>query len=253
MSARIRVLVIDDSAFARNVIREVLERDPAIEVIGIARDGIDGLEKIAELKPDVITLDLLMPDLDGLGVLRALPRASPPKVIIVSVSGAQTEIALEALALGAVDIVNKPTPLPTDRLYDLSSELVEKVKAAAIARPRARATVDQSPRASFTMLPREGQRSSFRRDRHVDRGPAGARRSLQDLAAWIAGEFRHRSPYPVRLHRFARGALERAGWRAHRRSDRWHGDSRRRGSHRPRRDASDDSRIRRALLRERGF
>ncbi|HYQ45304.1 MAG TPA: response regulator, partial [Polyangiaceae bacterium] len=68
----IRVLVVDDSAFARKVVRESLQTSPQIEVVGIARDGIDALEKIAELKPDVITLDLVMPNLDGLGVLASL-------------------------------------------------------------------------------------------------------------------------------------------------------------------------------------
>lgn len=136
-SSRIRVLVIDDSAFARKVIREVLSRDPAIEIVGIARDGLEGLEKIAELKPDVITLDLLMPDLDGLGVLRALPKESPPKAVVVSVSGSDSDLAIEALQCGAVELVTKPTPLPTDRLYDLSRDLVAKVKAAAVAKVKA--------------------------------------------------------------------------------------------------------------------
>jgi two-component system chemotaxis response regulator CheB len=135
-SPRIRVLIVDDSAFARKVIREVLSRDPEIDVIGIARDGLDALEKIATLKPDVVTLDLVMPDLDGIGVLRALPLEARPSIVVVSVTGANTDLAFLALELGAVDVVTKPTPLPTDRLYELSSELVLKVKAAAIAKPR---------------------------------------------------------------------------------------------------------------------
>lgn len=133
---RIKVLIIDDSAFARKVIREVLERDPEIEVVGYARDGLDGLEKIADLKPDVITLDLIMPDLDGIGVMKILPKENAPKVIIVSVSGSDSELAITALEMGAVDIVTKPTASPTDKLYELSKELVEKVKAAAVAIPR---------------------------------------------------------------------------------------------------------------------
>lgn len=133
-SNKIRVLIIDDSAFARKVLREVLERDPAIEVVGIARDGLEGLEKIAELKPDVVTLDLLMPDLDGLGVLKSLPKENAPKIIVVSVSAADSDLGLEALHMGAIDIVGKPTPLPTDRLYDLSNELILKVKAASLAK-----------------------------------------------------------------------------------------------------------------------
>ena len=71
-SNRIRALVVDDSAFARKVMREVLAKNPAIDVVGIARDGLEALEKIAELKPDVVTLDLVMPNLDGIGVLREL-------------------------------------------------------------------------------------------------------------------------------------------------------------------------------------
>jgi two-component system chemotaxis response regulator CheB len=142
---KIKVLIIDDSAFARKVIREVLERDSMIEVVGYARDGLDGIEKINELKPDVITLDLIMPDLDGLGVLKILPKENPPKVIIVSVSGSDSELALEALELGAVDLVKKPTASPTDKLYDLSSELVRKIKTAHIANPKIHNIPEKNP------------------------------------------------------------------------------------------------------------
>lgn len=132
----IRVLVADDSAFARKVIREVLSSDPEIEVVGTARDGLDALEKIAELRPDVVTLDLLMPHLDGLGVLQALRGKSEPRCIVVSTSDEQSVLAIQALEAGAVDIVHKPTALATDRLYELSTDLIEKVKIAAVARPQ---------------------------------------------------------------------------------------------------------------------
>ena len=134
MSNRIRVLIVDDSAFARKVIREVLSSDPEIDVVGFARDGLEALERISEVRPDVMTLDLVMPDLDGLGVLRALDRKLAPRVIIVSASAADSDLALEALQYGAVALVTKPTPLPTDRLYDLKTDLIAKVKAAATAR-----------------------------------------------------------------------------------------------------------------------
>ena len=133
----VRVLVVDDSAFARKVVREVLAAEPRIEVVDIARDGLDALEKIALHRPDVVTLDLTMPGLDGLGVLRALP-PDAPRVVVVSVSGATTELGLEALELGAIDVVEKPTALATDRLYDLGKELVTKVLAAAAATARPR-------------------------------------------------------------------------------------------------------------------
>jgi two-component system chemotaxis response regulator CheB len=134
---RIRVLVVDDSAFARKVVREVLSADREIEVVGIARDGLDALEQIGHLDPDVVTLDLLMPNLDGIGVLRALAGKARPRVVVVSTSDEQSGLAVEALQAGAVELVHKPTALATDRLYELSTELVQKVKIAALATPRA--------------------------------------------------------------------------------------------------------------------
>lgn len=127
----IRVLVVDDSAFARKVMSQVLGADSRIEVVGIARDGLDALEKIAELKPDVITLDLVMPELDGVGVLAALAeQESPPRVVVVTMSDADSVLGVAALEAGAFDVVHKPTALATDRLYELGEELVEKVVLA---------------------------------------------------------------------------------------------------------------------------
>jgi two-component system chemotaxis response regulator CheB len=133
-SAPIRVLVVDDSAFARKVLRQVLSNAPGLEVVGIARDGLDALEKVAELSPDVLTLDLVMPGLDGLGVLRALtsmPHA--PRVVVVSSVGEESELAVSALQLGAVELVSKPTALATERLYELGEALVAAVRTAARA------------------------------------------------------------------------------------------------------------------------
>jgi two-component system chemotaxis response regulator CheB len=137
MSERVRVLVVDDSAFARKVLREVLATSGRIDVVGIARDGLEALELIASLAPDVVTLDLVMPNLDGIGVLRELPAGARPKVVVVSVSHEESELVVEALALGAFDFVRKPTSLATDRLYELGGELVRKVlEASAAAVPR---------------------------------------------------------------------------------------------------------------------
>jgi two-component system chemotaxis response regulator CheB len=130
----IRVLVVDDSAFARKVLRDLLGASPDIEVVGTARDGLEALEKIAELKPDVMTLDLVMPNLDGLGVLDSLPAENAPRVIVVSVSDAETELGAAALQAGALDIVRKPTALATQQLYELRDELLRKVRLAAVAR-----------------------------------------------------------------------------------------------------------------------
>ena len=128
---RPRVLIVDDSAFVRTVLARVLKATGEIDVVGTARDGDDALEQIAEHDPDVVTLDLNMPNRDGLGVLRELKGRARPRVIIVSVSTIDSMQAVEALALGAIDLVAKPSALATDRLYEISSELTAKVLAAA--------------------------------------------------------------------------------------------------------------------------
>jgi two-component system chemotaxis response regulator CheB len=132
----VRVLVVDDSAFARKVLRESLGGHPRIEVVGTARDGLEALERIADLTPDVVTLDLVMPNLDGLGVLAALPPAGGPRVVVVTTQDSSSDLAIAALEAGAVDFVHKPTSLATDRLSELSAELVEKVLVAADAASR---------------------------------------------------------------------------------------------------------------------
>ncbi len=135
MKGRVRVLVVDDSAFARKVLREVLGRSPRIEVLGAARDGLEALEMIAALRPDVVTLDLAMPQLDGLAVMRMLVGPGAPRVVISTGGGESLEV-VAALQAGAVDVVHKPTALATGRLYELGDELVEKVLAAADAAVR---------------------------------------------------------------------------------------------------------------------
>jgi two-component system, chemotaxis family, protein-glutamate methylesterase/glutaminase len=134
-SARIRVLVADDSAFARKVIREVLSAESDIEVVGVTRDGLDALEKIDQLGPDVVCLDLVMPALDGVGVLQTLQaRPGGPRVVVVTTTPEDGERAVTALQYGAVEIVQKPTAMATDRLYEMGAELVAKVRIAARAR-----------------------------------------------------------------------------------------------------------------------
>jgi two-component system chemotaxis response regulator CheB len=153
----IRVLVVDDSAFARKVLRQVLSAAPGITVVDTARDGLDALEKISELRPDVVTLDLVMPHLDGLGVLRSLAGAASPRVVVVSSAGEESELAVSALQAGAVELVHKPTALATDRLYELGAELVTKVRTAAgaVVRP----PVELQPAAKpGSPVPATGQR-----------------------------------------------------------------------------------------------
>lgn len=151
MTKPVRVLVVDDSAFARKVMREVLTL-PEIEVVGVARDGLEALEQIALLKPDVITLDLVMPNLDGIGVLRALPAQNPPRVVVVSISNQESQLGAEALQLGAVTIVQKPTALATDQLYEMAGALARAIKLAAMAR-------SVPPRGATRVVTPAGERS----------------------------------------------------------------------------------------------
>ena len=133
MSQLIRVLIIDDSAFARKVIREMLSRSPYIEVVGAARDGAEALELVEQLKPDVVTCDLMMPRMDGAAFVREQMSRRPIPILILSVADQDAEQALAALEAGAIDFVQKPTALATDDLLRIREELVDKVKAAAQA------------------------------------------------------------------------------------------------------------------------
>uniref|UniRef100_A0A7C3MGS9 Protein-glutamate methylesterase/protein-glutamine glutaminase n=1 Tax=Dictyoglomus thermophilum TaxID=14 RepID=A0A7C3MGS9_DICTH len=128
----IRVLVVDDSAFVRKVLTNILSKSPFIEVVGTARDGEEALEKVEELKPDVVTLDLIMPRLDGIGFLKEQMKRRPLPVVIVSIASETGDLAIEALNLGAVDIIQKPTALASEKIYEISNELIEKVKNASM-------------------------------------------------------------------------------------------------------------------------
>ncbi|HEY2434884.1 MAG TPA: chemotaxis-specific protein-glutamate methyltransferase CheB [Vicinamibacterales bacterium] len=141
MSEVIRVLVVDDSAYVRKVVSEVLRRSPSIEVVGVARDGAEALERVAALRPDVVTCDLNMPVLDGLGFIAAQMARDPVPIVVISIAAGAGEQVLAALDAGAVDFVQKPTALATERLMEMGEELVEKVRAAAGARRRSAVAV----------------------------------------------------------------------------------------------------------------
>lgn len=131
-SVAVRVLVIDDSAFMRQVITKMLEADPEIQVADTAVDGLDGFKKLEALNPDVVTLDLEMPKMNGLECLKLIMAEHPCPVVIVSSLAAEgAKQTLEALELGAVDFVTKPSTGPSDALWDMESQLLTKVKTAS--------------------------------------------------------------------------------------------------------------------------
>jgi two-component system, chemotaxis family, protein-glutamate methylesterase/glutaminase len=131
MKKTVRVLVIDDSALMRKLIPKILECDPSIEVVGTAMDGNFGLRKIRELAPEVVTLDLEMPGLNGLDTLKEIMRHFRLPVIVVSShSTAGASITLKALTLGAFDFVAKPSDV-AGRMPEIAGELIKKIRAAA--------------------------------------------------------------------------------------------------------------------------
>jgi two-component system, chemotaxis family, protein-glutamate methylesterase/glutaminase len=148
LNAKIRVLVVDDSALMRKLIPQVLHRDPNIEVVGTAMDGEMGLKKIAELHPHVVTLDLDMPRMDGIEMLRQITRKHHVPVIVFS---AQTDrsasITLKALSLGAFDFVTKPQDAASGRIEHIAAEFALKIKvAAASGAPKMIITVPSTKR-----------------------------------------------------------------------------------------------------------
>ena len=133
MDRVVRVLVVDDSAYVRKVVKEMLSRSPFLEVVGVARDGAEALEMVERLKPDVVTCDLIMPGTDGVDFIRKQMAIQPIPIVVVSIAAESSERVLSALDAGAVDFVQKPTALATEKVFEIAGELVAKVKAAAAA------------------------------------------------------------------------------------------------------------------------
>jgi two-component system chemotaxis response regulator CheB len=133
MKPPLRVVVVDDSAYIRKVVKEMLGRESSIEVVGTARDGEDALELVERLQPDVVTCDLIMPGLGGVEFIRKQMAARPVPIVIVSIAAESSERVLSGLDAGAIDFVQKPTALATEKVYDLGEELIAKIVAAAEA------------------------------------------------------------------------------------------------------------------------
>jgi two-component system, chemotaxis family, protein-glutamate methylesterase/glutaminase len=132
MSEKVRVLVVDDSALMRKLIPQILERDNSIEVVGTAMDGAFGLKKIEELKPQVVTLDLEMPRMDGMETLRQITRRHKLPVIVVSAHSTDGASAtFKALALGAFDFVAKPADAVSSHMDNIAADLISKIKVAS--------------------------------------------------------------------------------------------------------------------------
>jgi two-component system chemotaxis response regulator CheB len=133
MDRVVRVLVVDDSAYVRKVVKEMLSRSPFLDVVGTARNGEEALKLVDSLKPDVVTCDLIMPGSDGLDFIQHQMAIHPIPIVVVSIAAESSERVLAALDAGAVDFVQKPTALATERVFDMAEDLVARVKAASAA------------------------------------------------------------------------------------------------------------------------
>ena len=146
---KVRVLIVDDSALIRRMLTDILSSDPGIEVVGTAMDPHIARQKIKDLDPDVITLDVEMPKMDGISFLQKLMRLRPmPVVMISSLTQKGAEITLDALSLGAIDFIGKPKLDVASTLTDYTDEIIEKVKNAATVKVRARPSRDEENKQS---------------------------------------------------------------------------------------------------------
>ena len=137
MSKKIRVIVVDDSALVRSLLAEIINRQSDMECIGTANDPLIAREMIRELNPDVITLDVEMPRMDGIDFLGRLMRLRPmPVVMISTLTERGAEVTMKALELGAVDFVSKPRVGLANGLNELATQIVDKIRVAAVAQVR---------------------------------------------------------------------------------------------------------------------
>jgi len=182
VNKRITVLIVDDSALVRRMLTEMLSSDPNITVLGAAHDAYDAREKIKSLNPDVLTLDVEMPRMDGLTFLRNLMRLRPMPVIMVSsLTDKGAEVTLDALSIGAVDYLSKPKIDLAATLGDYKDELIAKVRGAASARLRT-APAQAAPTADVAQIKRSAARHLRTTERIIAIGAStGGTEAIKDV------------------------------------------------------------------------
>lgn len=130
MDKKYKVLVIDDASFMTKAISEILETDPDIQVIGTAKNGLEGLKKIKELRPDVITLDMDMPVMNGIQAVRHIMIESPVPIVVLSSLFSDGVVTFDALRLGVVDFVAKPSGAISQDIHTSKQQIIDRVKLA---------------------------------------------------------------------------------------------------------------------------
>lgn len=189
----IKVLVVDDSAFMRKVLSDLFAAEPDFTVIDIARNGKDAIDKVKRLKPDVVTMDVEMPILDGISALETIMREAPtPVVMVSSLTRAGAEATIKALGKGAVDFVAK-TAGPISSIEQIRGEIIEKCRAAARVnvKPLVRPELPRTPVPDYQPPVRA---AGFSQDQIVAIGTStGGPRALQEILTRLPGNL----PCPV--------------------------------------------------------
>lgn len=194
---RHKVLVVDDSAFMRKLIKDIVESDPSFEVIATARNGRDALDKLQELEVDAVTLDVEMPEINGLEALEKIMAIKPlPVIMISSLTGQGTKETILALEKGAFDVVCKPSGSISLDLHKVKDELLEKLKAAVQSKPRFAVMEDEGKESGALATqepePAVPKRSKFIRsfDQIVAIGTStGGPRALQKVLTSLPADF----------------------------------------------------------------
>jgi len=164
MADRRSVLVVDDSAYMRVVLKDMLEADPALHVVSTAKDGLEAIDKVKKLRPDVVVLDIQMPKMDGLATLQRIMRECPTRVVMLSaMDRIDPQLPLQALNLGAVDFISKPGgPVSVD-IVMFGSKIVEIVRNSAEARVDALTRAREASPHKLHLAPPRSTRSARRR------------------------------------------------------------------------------------------
>lgn len=191
MTIKLRVLVVDDSALMRRLISDLLESDPGIEVVGTAQDGLEAIEKVASLRPDVVTLDVEMPRLNGLEALSQIMQQNPTPVVMLT-GLSHPDVAVEALEQGAVDFVVKPSGTISVDLYKIRDDLIAKVRLARLVNMR-KITRPQLPRPAARPIGIPPRRSRSPRRAVVIGASTGGPRAVEFVLAALPEDL----PAPV--------------------------------------------------------
>jgi two-component system, chemotaxis family, protein-glutamate methylesterase/glutaminase len=181
-----RVLVVDDSAFMRRLITEIVESRPEFLVVGTARDGSDALAKVRTLRPDIVTLDIEMPGIDGLTALQQIMTEMPRPVVMLSAAGSETgnSLTIRALELGAVEFVRKPSGPVSIDLVTVRSDLLRALAAASIVRV-ASTPPAPAPQLTEAKKPRETHQASPATAVVVIAASTGGPKALSEVVANI--------------------------------------------------------------------